>query len=97
MTADELLARIAAIGGSLATLDARSKLEYEKRLALFKKGRAMGVSNEAMAAAAGVTEAAVIMAMRKDVQLTLAAEHAKGEHKRKHQSCPGCYPPRARR
>lgn len=93
MNADEVLARLDALGETITKLDSEAKLAYAKRLALFKKGRALGVSYEKMAGAAGVTEAAVIMALRKAMQQNLAAEHRKALHRgSKKQSCPLCYP-----
>lgn len=85
-----VLAELAQVSAELKdTLTSEARL-YDQRLALMEEGRALAqpITQRQLAATAGVTEEAVIQALRK---ASLRRTHAAGEHAgRTVPKCPDC-------
>lgn len=64
-TEAKLLGRLRLIKSSLSRLDEKRDLLWEERAALFADGQQSGVSLVRLGEAAGITDAAVLKAIRK--------------------------------
>jgi hypothetical protein len=92
-TAEDVLAELAQLAEGIA-LDAQAlDAKYARRLAVYQEARALDppLTFGRVAAAAGVTEVAVIQSLRKLAEAdALRAAHEQGEHKGHVAKCPLC-------
>lgn len=92
-TAEDVLAELAELAEGIALDSQALDAKYARRLAVYQEARALDppLTFGKVAAAAGVTEVAVIQSLRKLAEAdALRAEHDRGEHTSPAAKCPLC-------